>query len=96
MPRKESKVTKNVRESVVRAASEIERLKAKFNNTSAPIKTKIGKAKEIVKEISRKSDEMRAEAKNLSRKAVKTTRDAIKGFKQGMKIVRQSKKPGKA
>ncbi|OGS33410.1 MAG: hypothetical protein A2293_03355 [Elusimicrobia bacterium RIFOXYB2_FULL_49_7] len=92
MPKNESKVTRDVREKVIQTASKIQRLRAKFNKKSAPVKQRIKNTeKEFVKEISRKGRKLRTEAKRLSRKAIKTTKDAIKGFKEGVEIVRNGK-----
>ena len=93
MSKKESKVEKAVREAVVKTAKGIGKLEAKVIERSGPAKRQVKKtAKEIMRFATQKGAEAQIGAKKLSRNAVRTAKDAYKGFKEGIEEVRRKKK----
>ncbi|OGJ85788.1 MAG: hypothetical protein A2268_13870 [Candidatus Raymondbacteria bacterium RifOxyA12_full_50_37] len=93
METNESVVTKNVRETVIKAAAGIGILKAKVSEKSAPLRNTIKtKTHAIARNIEGKRQKIEFQAGTVTHRAIKTAKDAMVGFKQGVSEVRSRKK----
>jgi len=89
METNESVVTKNVRETVIKAAAGIGILKAKVSEKSAPLRNTIKtKTHAIARNIEGKRQKIEFQAGTVTHRA----KDAMVGFKQGVSEVRSRKK----
>ncbi|MCX5778317.1 MAG: hypothetical protein NTU66_03755 [Elusimicrobia bacterium] len=85
----ESKVTKKVREAVVKTAGEIEKMGATVQGAA---KTAFMKMRAAAEDAQKNQDRVKTEAKRITAQVKGTVKDAVKGFKEGMKEVRRNKK----
>jgi hypothetical protein len=85
----ESKVTKNVREAVVKTADEIGKLGSTVHGAA---KTAFMKMRSAAEDAEKNKDKVRTEAKKISSQVKGTITDAVKGLKEGIKEVRDRNK----
>ncbi|MGA2091386.1 MAG: hypothetical protein ABSH12_08025 [Endomicrobiales bacterium] len=85
----ESKVTKNVREAVVKTADEIVKISSTVQGAA---KTAFLKMRSAAEDAEKNKNRMSSEVKRISAEVKGTVSDAVKGIKEGFEEVRSKKR----